>query len=55
MTLSYFGYEFEIPWAEIDEGEIKIIGGNKAIIVFRSGNVLSVWSGPPDEFMNELN
>jgi hypothetical protein len=52
--LSYFGYEFEIPWTDIDEEKTKIVGGNKAIIAFRSGNVLSVWSGPPHEFMNAL-
>lgn len=52
MKLSYFGYDFEVPWTDIDEEKTKIIGGNKAIIVFRSGNVLSVWSGPPHEFMN---
>jgi hypothetical protein len=54
IKLSYFGYEFEIPWTDIDEEKTKIVGGNKAIIVFRSGNVLSVWSGPPHEFMNGL-
>jgi hypothetical protein len=54
MKVSYFGYEFEIPWADIDEEKTKIVGGNKAIIAFRSGNVLSVWSGPPHEFMNAL-
>jgi hypothetical protein len=54
LTLSYFGYEFEVPWTDIDEEKSKIIGGNKAIIAFRSGNVLSVWSGRPHEFMNGL-
>jgi len=54
MNLSYFGYEFEIPWTDIDGEKTKIVGGNKAIIVFRSENVLSVWSGPPHEFMNGL-
>ncbi len=54
MKLSYFGYEFEIPWTDIDQEKSKIIGGNKAIIVFDSGNALSVWSGPPHEFMNGL-
>jgi hypothetical protein len=53
-TLSYFGYEFEVPWADIDTEKTKVVGGNKAIIVFRSGNVLSVWSGQPHEFMNYL-
>lgn len=50
--LSYFGYEFEVPWADIDEAKSRTIGENKAIIAFRSGNVLSVWSGPPHEFVN---
>jgi hypothetical protein len=50
--LSYFGYEFEVPWDDIDESKSRIIGGNKAIIAFRSGNVLSVWSGSPREFVN---
>jgi len=53
-TLSYFGYEFEVPWTDIDTEKSKIVGGNKAIIAFRSGNVLSVWSGQPHEFMNYL-
>jgi hypothetical protein len=53
-TLSYFGYEFEVPWTDIDTEKTKIVGGNKAIIAFRSGNVLSVWSGQPHEFMNYL-
>lgn len=54
LKLSYFGYEFEIPWTDIDEGRTKIVGGNKAIIAFRSGNGLMVWSGPPHEFVNGL-
>jgi hypothetical protein len=49
--LAYFGYEFEIPWTDIDREKTKIVGGNKAVIAFRSGNVLSVWSGRPHEFM----
>jgi hypothetical protein len=53
-TLSYFGYEFEVPWTDIDTEKTKIVVGNKAIIAFRSGNVLSVWSGQPHEFMNHL-
>ena len=50
--LSYFGYEFEVPWTDIDEAKSRVVGGNKAIIAFRSGNVLSVWSGPPHELVN---
>ena len=50
--LSYFGYEFEVPWDDVDQAESRIIGDTKAIVVFRSGNVLSVWSGSPHEFVN---
>jgi hypothetical protein len=50
--LSYFGYEFEVPWDDIDDAKSHIVGGNKAIIAFRSGNALSVWSGSPHEFVN---
>jgi hypothetical protein len=54
MKLSYFGYEFEIPWTDIDKEKTKVVGGNKALIAFRSGNVLMVWSAEPHEFMNNL-
>jgi hypothetical protein len=50
--LSYFGYDFEVPWTDLDKERTKIIGGNKAIIAFRSGNALSVWSGQPHELMD---
>jgi hypothetical protein len=53
-NLSYFGYDFEVPWTDLDKEKTKIISGNKAIIVFRSGNVLSVWSGQPHEFMDDV-
>lgn len=42
--LSYFGYEFEIPWDDVDDSKCRIVGGNKAIIAFLSGNALSVWA-----------
>lgn len=52
--MSYFGYEFEIPWDDIDEAKSRTVGEGKVIIAFRSGNVLSVWSGPPREFVNTV-
>jgi hypothetical protein len=52
--LSYFGYEFEVPWDDVDETKIRIIGGNKAIIPFHSGNVLSVWTGSSHDFVNTV-
>ncbi len=54
MKLAYFGYEFEVPWNDLDNDKSKIFGGNKAMLVFRSGLVLSVWNGAPHEFMNGL-
>jgi hypothetical protein len=52
--LAYFGYEFEVPWDDFDQAKSRIIGANRAIIAFRSGNVLSVWSGSPREFVNTV-
>ena len=52
--LSYFGYEFEVPWDDIDQERTRVIGTNKAIIAFRSGNAISFWCGPPDELMRNL-
>jgi|SRR5690242_9995785 len=54
--LSYFGYEFEVPWNDIDEAKTKILpdNNNKAMIVFQSGNSLSVWHGSPRAFLNTV-
>jgi hypothetical protein len=52
--LFYFGYVFEVPWDDIDPERTKVIGTNKAIIAFRSGNVISFWSGPPNELISKL-
>lgn len=52
--LSYFGYEFEVPWADIDDAKSKMIGDNKELIAFQSGNSLSVWHGSPRAFVNSV-
>jgi hypothetical protein len=52
--LSYFGYEFEMPWTDIDNEKIKIVGRNKVIIPFHSGNAFMMWSAPPHEFVNNV-
>ncbi len=52
--LSYFGYEFEVPWDDVDDAKSRITGGNKALIAFRAGNVLSVWNSSPRDFVNEI-
>jgi hypothetical protein len=53
-TLSYFGYEFEVPWSDIDQDKTKVIGKNKIVVVFRSGNIISFWVAPPNELLNGL-
>ena len=52
--LAYFGYEFEIPWDDIDEAKSRTVGENKAIIFFKSGNALSVLICPPRQFVNKV-
>ena len=53
--LSYFGYEFEVPWNDVNEAKSgPIPDTNKAMIVFQSGNSLSVWHGSPRAFLNQV-
>jgi hypothetical protein len=53
--LSYFGYEFEVPWNDVGESKSGLIpDSNKAMIVFQSGNSLSVWHGSPRAFLNTV-
>jgi hypothetical protein len=48
--LSYFGYEFEVPWDDLDDGKTKQ-AGNMQLIVFRSGNVILFSRAAPKEFV----
>ncbi|HEY6946745.1 MAG TPA: hypothetical protein VI431_16530 [Candidatus Acidoferrum sp.] len=53
--LSYFGYEFEVPWNDVNDAKSGLIPDtNKAMIVFQSGNSLSVWHGSPRAFLNQV-
>lgn len=52
LKLSYFGYEFEVPWDDLDEGKIKQVGKMKMQrIAFRSGNVILFSRTAPKEFV----
>jgi hypothetical protein len=54
--LSYFGYQFEVPWDDIDQGKTRVAGtGSAAIIGFRSGNVVIFWIGPPKGLVSNLS
>ena len=52
--LSFLGYEFEVPWDDVDEGRVRIIGETRVVIGFRSGNALSFWIGPPHHFIDAV-
>lgn len=49
--LSYFGYEFEVPWNDVDNDKTKQVG-EMQVIVFRSGNSILFSKMPPKEFVN---
>jgi len=63
MQLSYVGYEFEIPWDDLDESKTQLYPKDKptktmAVLSFRSGLRLMVMAGPPrsfaDQFVKEM-
>ena len=50
--LTYFGYEFEIPW-DIDEAKSKQVG-QMQLVAFRSGNALVISRSAPKEFVTKF-
>jgi hypothetical protein len=57
--LSYFGYEFEIPWSDLDESQIGLYPKDKpdksrVDLRFHSGLRLLVTAFPPRVWVNEL-
>jgi hypothetical protein len=58
-TLSYFGYEFEVPWSDLEENKIALYPKDKtektkADLRFRSGLRLIVRAAHPREWVNDL-
>lgn len=51
--VSYFGYEFELPWDDLDEQKDKT-AGQIHTSYFHSGNTFLFSAFPPKEFVNEL-
>jgi hypothetical protein len=51
--MSYFGYEFEVPWDDIDEQKSKTVGTIR-LTYFRSGNAFWFSTFPPKEFVNTV-
>jgi hypothetical protein len=52
-SLSYFGYEFKVPWADIDTVATKVYP-KRVVIAFKSGLRLMFVSGPPKEFVKTV-
>jgi hypothetical protein len=50
QRLSYFGYEFDVPW-DIDQEKTKQVG-KMELITFRSGNALLFSKAAPKEFVH---
>lgn len=55
MRLSYVGYEFDVPWEDLDDSKTQLYPTSKAektmaVLVFRSGLKLEVSSLHPREF-----
>jgi len=51
IKIVFNGYEFEIPWQDVDEEKSKVIKTHKAI-VFHSGNSILIMIATPKEFVN---
>jgi hypothetical protein len=51
--LSYFGYEFEVPWNDLDQQNTKRVGTSQEI-AFHSGKTIWFLTFPPDRFVNSL-
>jgi len=51
--LSYFGYEFEVPWDDVDEQKTRVIGSLQ-LIAFRSGKAIMLSRVPPKRLVNGL-
>ena len=50
LKLSYFGYDLEVPWSDLDEGKTKQIG-QMQLIAFHSGRSILFSVGKPKEFI----
>ncbi len=52
-NISYFGYEFGVPWGDVDEPATKVYR-NRVVIAFKSGLRLMFVTGPPKEFVKTV-
>jgi hypothetical protein len=52
-AVSYFGYELELPWDDVDEEKNKTFG-TVHVTYFRSGNAFWFSTFPPKDFVNGI-
>jgi hypothetical protein len=53
LKLSHSGYEFEIPWNDVDEEKSKTVGTMR-LIAFKSRRALLIYSLPPRNFVDTV-
>ena len=51
--LSYFGYEFDVPWNDLDEQKTRLVG-KWQVIAFHSGKSIVFYTSPPNGFVNSI-
>jgi hypothetical protein len=51
--LSYLGYEFEVPWDDLDEQKTRLVG-KWQVISFHSGESIVFSTPPPNGFVNSF-
>ena len=53
--LSYLGYEFEVPWDDIDHEKTRVVAPGKiAVIKFKSGKGILFWKHPANELVEGM-
>jgi hypothetical protein len=52
--LCYLGYQFQVPWDDVDPSKGVVHPGRSASVTFRSEHSLVMMSGPPHEFVDTL-
>jgi len=51
--ISYFGYELELPWDDVDDQKSRTVGSFR-VTAFSSGNVVSFSASPPRDFVDTV-
>lgn len=52
-TLTYFGYQFEVPWDDVDDSKTKLYP-NRVVLASRSGKAMIFSVGQPREFVQSV-